>query len=195
MAGISNFRTAFNGFHRKDVVDYIEYMNNKHNAEKEQLNNRHIAELEQLNAQHAAQLEKLNAQLEAASNAPSEDGLQEKLEAAELRILELEEELAKQTPAAPAEVKSCTEEELEAYRRAERAERQANERAKQIYDQANAVLAEATLKAEDAAVHIGTIADQVSEQLKDYQQSIQGTKEAFQEAVATLCAIRPDNVE
>ena len=173
MAGIQNFRSAFNGFNRKDVVEYIEYMNNKHNAQVEQLNN----------------------QLQAALAKPSDGDLQAKLEAAEAKIQELEEALANQIPAEPVETKSCTEEELEAYRRAERAERQANERAKQIYEQANAVLAEATMKAESASAHIGTIADQVTDQLKDYQQSIQSTKEAFQEAVATLCAIRPDTVE
>ncbi len=169
MAAIQNFRSAFNGFNRKDVVDYIEYMNNKHNAEKEQLRN----------------------QLQSAQEKPSNSDLQAQLEAAQARIAELEEALA---AAEPVE-KSCTEEELEAYRRAERAERQANERAKQIYDQANAVLAEATVKVEGASAHIGAIADQVTEQLKDYQQSVQSTKEAFQEAVAALGAIRPETAE
>ena len=33
------FRTAFRGFNREDVVHYIEYLNNQHNAVVEQLNN------------------------------------------------------------------------------------------------------------------------------------------------------------
>ncbi len=184
MAGIQNFRSALNGFHRKDVVDYIAYMNNQHNTEKEQLNN-----------QHNAEIEKLNSQLQAALAKPSDDELKAKLEAAELRILELEDELTKQPPVPPAEAKSCTQEELEAYRRAERAERQANERAQQIYDRANAVLAEATVKVEEASVSIGTIADQVAQELKGYQQSVQDTKAAFREAVAALGAIGPDAAE
>ena len=171
MAGIQNFRTAFRGFNRKDVVDYIEYINNAHNSQVEQLNN----------------------QLSAALARPTDAELQARLEAAEARIQELEKAL--EGNEMPAEGSSCTQQELEAYRRAERAERQANERAKQIYEKANAVLAEATLQAETASAHIGTIADQVTEQLKDYQQSVQSTKETFQEAVATLYAIRPEAEE
>ena len=171
MAGMQNFRKSFRGFNRKDVVDYIEYMNNSHNAQIEQLNN----------------------QLNAALSRPSDAELQARLDKAEARIIELEKAL--EGNEIPAEGSSCTQQELEAYRRAEKAERQANERAKQIYDQANAVLAEATLKAENASAHIGAIADQVTEQLKEYQESIQSTKENFQEAVATLYAIRPEATE
>ena len=38
MAEIFNFRSAFNGFRREDVVHYIEYLNAKHTAEVNQLN-------------------------------------------------------------------------------------------------------------------------------------------------------------
>ena len=38
MAELQNFRTAFNGFHRDDVVRYIEQLNAKHAAEVNQLN-------------------------------------------------------------------------------------------------------------------------------------------------------------
>lgn len=171
MAATQKFRTAFNGFNRKDVVDYIEYMNNRHNSEIEQLNN----------------------QLQIALSKTGDGGLQLRLEAAEARIRELESEAANAVVAeAVPENVHTTEKELEAYRRAERAERQANERAKQIYEQANAVLAEASLKAESASQRIGTIADQVVEQLQEYQKSMLDTKATFQEAVSTLYAIRPD---
>ena len=39
MAEQQTFRTAFNGFHRDDVVQYIEELNAKHAAEVNQLNN------------------------------------------------------------------------------------------------------------------------------------------------------------
>lgn len=81
---------------------------------------------------------------------------------------------------------------MEAYRRAEKVERQANERAKFIYEKANAVLADATAQAESASAHIGAIADQVTDQLKEYQQSVQGTKETFQQAVAALHELRSE---
>ena len=38
MAGMQNFRSAFHGFNREDVVSYIEYMNHQHNAQVTQLN-------------------------------------------------------------------------------------------------------------------------------------------------------------
>ena len=69
--------------------------------------------------------------------------------------------------------------------RAERAERQAQERANQIYTQANAVLADVTLKAETASAQVTAAADQIAEKLL-------ATKAALQDAVTTLYAIRPE---
>ena len=168
MAAQLNFRTSFNGFNREDVVHYIEYMNNTHNSQIEQLNN----------------------QLSAALARPSDAELQARLEEAEARIQELEKAL--EGNEIPGEGSSCTQQELEAYRRAEKVERQANERAKFIYEKANAVLADATAQAESASAHIGAIADQVTDQLKEYQQSVQGTKETFQQAVAALHELRSE---
>ncbi len=173
MSELKNFRSAFRGFNRQDVVNYIEYINNSHNAQVEQLNN----------------------QLQIALAQPSDEELKARLEAAEARIAELEETLAQQDRAVLSDGASCTEQELEAYRRAERVERMAKERAEQIYAQANGVLADATLKAESASAHIGAIADQVSNQLKEYQDSVLETKATFQEAVATLYAIKPQTEE
>lgn len=170
MADMQNFRSAFRGFNRQDVVNYIEYMHNNHNAQLEQLNN----------------------QLQLALSQPSDEELRTQLEAANARIAELETALSQQDKAVVSDAATCTEQELEAYRRAERTERVAKERAEQIYAQANGVLADATLKAESASAHIGAIADQVSAQLKEYQDSVLETKATFQEAVATLYAIRPE---
>jgi uncharacterized coiled-coil protein SlyX len=173
MSELKNFRSAFRGFNRQDVVNYIEYINNTHNTQVEQLNN----------------------QLQAALARPTDEEMKAKLEAAEARIAELEATLAQQDRAVLSDGASCTEQELEAYRRAERVERVAKERAEQIYAQANGVLAEATLKAESASAHIGAIANQVSNQLKEYQDSVLETKATFQEAVATLYAIKPQTEE
>ena len=38
MPAPQNFRSAFNGFNREDVVHYIEYLNTKHAADLTQLN-------------------------------------------------------------------------------------------------------------------------------------------------------------
>ena len=167
MATIQHFRSALGGFNRQDVVNYIEYMNN----------------------QHAAQLQQLTTQLQTAQSQSSPQqvaDLQEKLDAANARIAQLEEQL--QT----AQAAIGHEAELETYRRAERAERAANERSRQIYAQANAVLADATLQAENTANEIGAIADQVVAQLQQYQAAVSESSEGLRQAVATLYAIRPE---
>lgn len=161
MAGIHNFRTALGGFNREDVVAYIEYMNNQHNAQ--------IAQL-------TTQLQNAEEALAQAKAAAPED-LAAQLQAAQERCAQLEAQLAE---------KPCLSgSELEAYRRAERAERMAQERAAQIYAQANAVLADATAKAETAANGLKATAQQIAGQLEQAQQELQS-------AVTAMYAIRPE---
>lgn len=157
MAASHHFRTAFRGFHREDVVNYIQYLNN----------------------QHANQIQQLQTR-------SGDAELQERLAAAEARIAELEAQLASQGPV------NCTEEELEAYRRAERTEREAHDRAQQIYTQAHAVLADVTLKAEAASEQFCAISQQIDQQMTEYQKSVDTTRQTFQEAVATLYAIHTE---
>jgi chromosome segregation ATPase len=163
MAANQHFRTAFQGFNREDVVHYIEYLNNH----------------------YTRQLEDLSAQLQAAKAAPAANAdLEARLQAALARCAQLEAQLAEKETAIPA-APTATEEELEAYRRAERTERQARERAQQIYTQANAILAEVTTKAETASAQVASAVDQVTT-------TLQGTKTAFEDAVSALYAIRPE---
>ena len=162
-----HFRSAFHGFNREDVVRYIEFLNNQHNAQIEQLNN----------------------QLQAAAKYEAKDSdLQAQLDAALEKCALLEAQLA----AAPTPA-TATEQELEAYRRAERAERVAQERAQEICTKANAVLADATAKAEAAASHITSLTQQASAQLMACQEAIAGTQNLFQDAVSALYAIKPEN--
>ena len=165
MAGIQNFRSALGGFNREDVVSYIEYLNNQHNAQIAQLNT------QLLNAQEA---------LARAQAVPRNDELEAQLEAALARCAELEAQLAAGT-AAPTQPDT----ELEAYRRAERVERMAQERASQIYAKANAVLADATVKVESAAEGMKAVADQAAAQL-------QAAEQQLQDAVSAMYAIRPE---
>ena len=95
-------------------------------------------------------------------------------------------------PAAAVQPTSSMEMELEAYRRAERAERMARERADQVYRQTNGVLAEATVQVDKVAADIGTIADQVTEQLKLLQNAVTGSKDALKAAANLMYTIRPE---
>lgn len=158
MADTKRFRSAFHGFNREDVVRYIEFLNN----------------------QHTAQVAQLNSQLQAAQSAsPAEiAALQAQLDAAQQRCAELEQKL---TDAGI----YTTDSELETYRRAERAERLARDRAAQIYAQANAALADATVKVESISDSMNTLTQQ-------FQEQMQQGKNQLQEAVASLYAIRPE---
>lgn len=201
MAAQLDFRSAFNGFNREDVVHYIEYLNTKHTAELNQLNSEldylrtrepqfpaaDTSELEKTLAQQAARIRELFdrcSQLEqelSAARAENEE------------LLRKAEQPAVPVAAEPQPVsyKSRTEDELEAYRRAERTERYARERAEQMYHQANGVLADATIKVEDAARHVGQVTDQVIAQLAELQDAVTGSKQALRDAAATMYTIRP----
>ena len=83
------------------------------------------------------------------------------------------------------------EKELETYRRAERMERLARERAEQVYHQANAALADATVKVDAAALQISQMSDAVLTQLNGLQSAVNNSKQALTDAAATMYAIRP----
>lgn len=165
MAANHQFRSQLNGFNRQDVVNYIEFLNNQHNAQIQQLNN----------------------QLQLMQGTQAGADLQAQLDAALARCAQLEQQLA-EGGAAP----NCSEQELEAYRRAEKAERQAQTRAHQIYTQASAALADATAKAEVAAQRISAISEEAVAQLKICQASVLETKEDFRQAVDALYAVAPE---
>lgn len=212
MADTPNFRSAFNGFHREDVVRYIEYLNAKHTTEVNQLK----AELEQLRAQNTvpadvaelqqqlATAQEINDQLQAQVDeleercgiigeqemaAPeAEDDSEVAVNPLEERCRELERQLEEARSSAPSSQYHFSQE-LEAYRRAERAEREAKARAELVYRQANGALADATVKVDDAFAQIGDLADKVSEQLMQLQQAVSISRQALSDASASLYTI------
>ena len=201
MTASYNFRTAFNGFNREDVVHYIEYINSKHNTQVNQLK-ADLDALRQKNAQLRATPERdPELELHAAELTDKLAAVEEELEVTRQSYAELEAELAKvkaERDAALSEqvaIKRRNEEELEAYRRAERMERQAKERTEAMYQKANGVLADATSKVDDASAQLAGIADQVAAQLAVLQQAVTGSKAALKDAATTLYAIRLTNEE
>ena len=183
------FRSSFNGFNREDVVRYLEYINAKHAAELNQLR----SELEFLRSKEvSAPAEEVcdNSELVEQQAARIRE-LFDRCKEQEETIADLTARLenVQVTEAAPI---TCPEQELEAYRRAERAERVARERAEVVYHQANAVLSDATAKVDEAAALIGSMADQLSGQLSQFQSAVTGSKQALHDAATTLYAIRPE---
>ena len=193
MAAAQNFRSAFNGFNREDVVHYLEYINAKHTNQINQL----PAENEALRAPVDTLPELESQQLLVASLEEKCAELTRLLEAAQARCEELEQAAAQAPtkenaePQEPALSPSASEE-LEAYRRAERIEREAKERAELVYFQANSVLTEATAKVDGISTDITEIADKVMTQLTQLQVAVSSSKQALQEASSIMGAIRPN---
>ena len=199
MSTPQNFRSAFNGFNREDVVHYLEYINTKHNNQISQLsaeNQELRAALEQRPEEDHTELVEslqnqctdLTEQLEAERNRCAE--LTARLEALQAQYDALSQQAP---PAEPAEVMSTlASEELEAYRRAERIEREARERAELVYFQANGVLKEASAKVDGISADITDMADQVMLQLTQLQIAVSSSKQALQDASSIMSSIRPN---
>lgn len=190
MAAPQNFRSAFNGFNKEDVVHYLEYINSKHNTELNQL----TAENEELRAQLSRQpedglLEELQQRYAL---------LEQQLAEAQAKCADLESQLGQQEEVVVVEKPQAVvaspsiSEELEAYRRAERIEREARERAELVYFQANGVLSEATAKVDSVSADITEMADQVMTQLTQLQVSVSKSKQALQDASSIMSTIRPN---
>lgn len=192
MAASQNFRSAFNGFNREDVVHYLEYLNAKHTNQINQL----TAENEALRAQVDTLPELESQQLLVASLEEKCAELTRLLEAAQARCEELEQAAAQKpvedAPAQEPSLSPSASEELEAYRRAERIEREAKERAELVYFQANGVLTEATAKVDGISSDITEMADQVMTQLTQLQVAISSSKQALQDASSIMGTIRPN---
>lgn len=177
MAEFQNFRSALGGFNREDVVHYIEYINNKHAAQLNQLK----TEIQTLQTELAEQRDA----------AQQEVVLSKQLEDANAKIAHLEEELEAAKQVAPAAPQEKSDDELEAYRRAERAERRAAERVTQLYDQANAALADAAARADLSATQVSELADTLNLQIQQLLSAISAGKNTMQDAAAAMYAARP----
>ena len=218
-----NFRTAFNGFNREDVVRYIEFISARHTGEINQLN---------------SQIEYLKSKASETPAAPAEDAsltgrveellarctqleedavmaqleAEEKLQAALARCAQLEKDLeAARGRQAEDSRQASIAQELEAYRRAERVERLAQERAdftertakeaaertrkqaeeyaKQICDRANSLLADAAAQADAAASQVSNLADQAALQLTQLQAAVTEAKKTLRDTASAMYSI------
>ena len=191
-----NFRSSLHGFNRQDVANYLEYLNNRHAAQVNQLN----TDLEALRRQAAAPVEdpqrtalearcrELEQQLETARKERDEalaqkEAVEQKLEAAQR---DREEALLRSSGE-----KLDANRELEAYRRAERTERVARERAEQVYSETGAVLTQASSRIEMALRQMTGISQQVTGQLDTLQTAIASSRLALQDAAQTIDKLKP----
>ncbi len=206
MNDVQNFRSAFNGFHREDVVRYLGYLSTRHETQLSQLKEQAEAlrqELAQLQSikQNQADVEALQAQLAAAQaeNAEKEQtiaGLQEQAQALREKVTSLEQtvvELRSTQAGFVPTPKGWTDAELAAYRRAEQTERNAQERAAALFGRANDTLTEAAAQIDASAEEMNKMTDHALESLSNLADSLTRGKATMLTAAATIRGVNMEN--
>lgn len=211
-----SFRSAFNGFNREDVVHYIEYLNANHANQIKQLQadltimqresflpeidedqGDQIVEMQNQFEQQEALLTALNtekdellarcSQLEAVLSVLTSEN-----KALSDKVAQLESQLATVSAekdaavAAKPQFSAYVEEELAAYRRAERVERQANERANAIYRKLRVALQDTAAKTDDAVTNLDSISGQFSAQLNALRSALSDSKSYLDHSLCSL---------
>lgn len=191
-----NFRSSLHGFNRQDVANYLEYLNNRHAAQVNQLN----TDLEELRRQAQApavdpqrlileaRCRELEQQLRQAQT-ERDEALSQKEEA--LQKLEDARRDREDALLRTSGEKLDANRELEAYRRAERTERVARERAEQVYSETGTVLTQASNRIDSALRQMNGISRQVSTQLDTLQAAISSSRLALQDAADTIEKLKP----
>ena len=207
------FRSAFNGFHREDVVNHIAYMTTKHDSQLKELRSENeslrteledlrarldddtaaqdrAAELEQALEGKEAELTSVREELETANQLLNE-------QAEQLAALREELEEAREAAAKPAAIEKSANhwDELRAYRRAETAERQAKERVNDLYTSANTALRGAGSTLADTNAAFEALAEKFREDLVELMNAIETGKTALTTAADTLDTLRPEETE
>ena len=207
------FRSAFNGFHREDVVNHIAYMTTKHETAVNQLRSENealrtelaelrsrldeddtqrsrVPELEQSLSEKEAELTAAREELETANQLLNE-------QAEQLAALREELEEAKEAAAKPAAIEKSANhwDELRAYRRAETAERQAKERVNDLYDCANTALRGAGSTLADTNAAFEALAEKFRCDLVELMETIELGRTALGSAADTLDGLRPEETE
>lgn len=174
----NQFRSSLGGFNREDVVRYMEFINNKHAAQVAQLTN----ELEYLRGKQdtldSNRVTELEKQLSAAQ--AENDTLKHRIAVLERSLQEATAALAQPPVVAPSITPS--ESELEAYRRAERVERVARERARQVGCQTADALGKISAQMDDVAGQLSDVSARMMAQLTQLQQAVSDSRQAVQDA-------------
>ena len=206
------FRSAFNGFHREDVVNHIAYMSNKHETQVNQLRSEaealrtelaslreqmdvdtalqdRVTELEQVVADRDAELTSVREELETANQLLNEQA--EQLAALREELEEAREAAEK----APIEKSASHWDELRAYRRAETVERQARDRVNDLFTSANTALRGAGATLGDTNAAFEALAEKFRSDLVELMNTIDSGKNALCAAADTLDGLRPEDME
>ena len=164
---VQNFRTAFHGFNREDVVRFLETATARHTAEVNQLRD---------------EIARLEGDLSLLRMRSGDGASQEELEALETQLTE---------PAATPirDETNWKDEELAAYRRAETVERQARNRAAQMYHRVNGLIADLAARMDGSKAEMTAAAEALGQALDQLQLALDGGQSILTEGTATLRAL------
>lgn len=178
---VQNFRTAFHGFNREDVVRFLETATARHTAEVNQLRDE-IARLE-------GDLSLLRTRSGDGASQEELDALQAENARLKAQVEELETQLTEPAATPIRDETNWKDEELAAYRRAETVERQARNRAAQMYHRVNGLIADLAARMDGSKAEMTAAAEALGQALDQLQLALDGGQGILTEGVATLRAL------
>ena len=105
-------------------------------------------------------------------------------------IAQLQQELHNQEQAEAVAAACVQEQELEAYRRAESAERRAMERVDQMFNQANGILGDIVVRLQENTNHVNEIAERVRADLEELENAAAHSKTILEDSTSMMTAIK-----
>lgn len=185
---VQNFRAAFHGFNREDVVRFLETTTARHTDEVNQLKD----DVKRLEEELAAVREKQQA-----PEITREELEALRMENAQLKaqVEELEAQLTEPPKDNPVDMPEdgWKDAELAAYRRAETVERQARNRATQMYNRVNGLIADLAARMDGSKEEMRVAAEALGQSLDQLQNALDGGQAVLTEGAGTLRALRLEN--
>lgn len=178
---VQNFRTAFHGFNREDVVRFLETATARHTAEVNQLRDE-IARLE-------GDLSLLRMRSGDGASQEELEALQAENARLKAQVEELETQLTEPAATPIRDETNWKDEELAAYRRAETVERQARNRAAQMYHWVNGLIADLAARMDGSKAEMTAAAEALGQALDQLQLALDGGQSILTEGTATLRAL------
>ena len=178
---VQNFRTAFHGFNREDVVRFLETATARHTAEVNQLRDE-IARLE-------GDLSLLRMRSGDGASQEELEALQAENARLKAQVEELETQLTEPAATPIRDETTWKDEELAAYRRAETVERQARNRAAQMYHRVNGLIADLAARMDGSKAEMTAAAEALGQALDQLQLALDGGQSILTEGTATLRAL------
>ena len=185
MADFTKFRTSIGGFNRDDVVHYIETASVEHLKELRQVKDAN-EKLEAEKAALRAELAQRAADAEARAEAEKQAAAEALAGVPQPPVCEPEDEpddaeAPEEVPAVSAPERNYTEEELEAYRRAEAMERNALVRAQRLKEKLSQLCQSAHTRYTDSGEELEALSQDLSSVLSRMQDTIADLQVAFDE--------------